>query len=128
MVVPPRGYDPPGMADANRVSRPRSSRSLGERNSSGMRARLGFAIATDKRPDILLVDEVLAVGDAEFRRRCEKRIEEYQEIGMTVLIVSHATQILERMCTRVIWLDGGRLVAEGEPSDVVKRYAENMGD
>ena len=94
--------------------------------SSGMRARLGFAIATDKRPDILLVDEVLAVGDAEFRRRCEDRIEEYRKDGMTVLIVSHSPQILRDMCSRVVWLEGGSVSLEGAPAEVINAYTESV--
>ncbi|NOZ78765.1 MAG: ABC transporter ATP-binding protein [Acidobacteria bacterium] len=95
--------------------------------SSGMRARLGFAIATDEMPDILLVDEVLAVGDVEFRQRCEERIEEYRQEGMTVLIVSHAPQILAKMCNQMVWLDGGRTAAMGSPGDVVGQYAASTG-
>ena len=95
--------------------------------SSGMRARLGFAIATDEMPDILLVDEVLAVGDAEFRQRCEERIEKYRQGGMTVLIVSHAPQLLAKMCNRMVWLDKGKVAAMGSPEDVVRQYATSTG-
>ncbi len=90
--------------------------------SSGMRARLGFAVATDRRPDILLVDEVLAVGDAEFRKRCEDRIEAYRKEGMTVLIVSHSLPMLVELSTRMILLEGGRIVAEGDPAEVGRIY------
>jgi ABC-type polysaccharide/polyol phosphate transport system ATPase subunit len=91
-----------------------------------MRARLGFAIATDEMPDILLVDEVLAVGDAEFRQRCDERIENYRREGMTVLIVSHTPQTLVKMCDRMIWLDEGVVRKAGAPGDVIGAYADSI--
>ena len=92
--------------------------------SSGMRARLGFAIATDRRPDILLLDEVLAVGDFHFRVKCEKRMEDFRMQGTTVIVVTHAAQLVERICTKTIWLEEGRVRAIGEPTMILKEYAE----
>lgn len=75
--------------------------------SSGMYARLGFAIATVVNPDILIVDEVLSVGDFHFQEKCEKRIREMIERGTTIIIVSHDIGMVERLCTKVLWLEHG---------------------
>lgn len=90
--------------------------------SSGMIARLGFAIATDVEPDILLVDEVLAVGDLAFQQRCLERLEAFRARGTTLLLVSHSLELVERLCDRVLWLDRGRLVADGAAGAVVAAY------
>jgi len=90
--------------------------------SSGMRARLLFAIATSVRPDILLLDEALAVGDERFRRRSEERIGELRDQAGTVFLVSHSLQSITSTATRCLWLDQGVLVADGEPKEVVKAY------
>ena len=95
--------------------------------SSGMRSRLHFAIATSMEPDILLVDEVLAVGDRDFRRRSLKRIEELRANAKVVVLVSHNLKQIERVCTRAIWLDEGRLMADGTPDDVVRAYIDWTG-
>ncbi|MEM9115263.1 MAG: ABC transporter ATP-binding protein [Myxococcota bacterium] len=87
--------------------------------SSGMRARLGFAVATAVDPEILLVDEALSVGDAEFRERSMGRIEEMVASDATVVIVSHNHQELRRLCARLVRLDKGRIVADGPPSEVL---------
>src|SRR4029450_1339044 len=79
--------------------------------SSGMLARLGFSIATAWVPDILILDEVLAVGDAAFTERCEERVQSFHNAGTTVLLVSHNAQAVRKNCTRCIWLDAGRLRA-----------------
>ena len=76
--------------------------------SSGMVARLGFAIATLVKPDILIVDEILAVGDFLFQQKCERRIAEMMSGGTTVLIVSHSIEQIERLCSRILWLDHGK--------------------
>lgn len=90
--------------------------------SSGMYARLGFAIAIYVEPDILLVDEVLAVGDESFQRRCLDAIHRLQARGVAILLVSHSlSQVLE-LCEQCIWLDGGTLIAMGETRSVVRRY------
>ena len=90
--------------------------------SSGMIARLGFAIATLVKPDILIVDEILAVGDFLFQQKCEKRINELMSGGTTVLIVSHAIEQIERLCSRVVWLEHGRVRMTGETREVCDLY------
>ena len=94
--------------------------------SSGMLARLGFAIATSAEANILLIDEVLAVGDERFRKKCEDRMRSFRERHMTIVLVSHALPSIIEMATRVVWLDGGRIVADGEPKAVVSQYQEFM--
>jgi ABC-2 type transport system ATP-binding protein/lipopolysaccharide transport system ATP-binding protein len=90
--------------------------------SSGMVARLAFAVATDVQPDILIIDEVLAVGDAEFRERSEQRIADLRRAGTTILIVSHNSAALRRTCDRVGWLAYGRLQMLGDVAEVVGAY------
>lgn len=90
--------------------------------SSGMVARLAFAVATDVQPDILMIDEVLAVGDAEFRERSEQRIADLRRAGTTILIVSHNSSALRRTCDRVGWLAYGRLQMLGDVAEVVGAY------
>ena len=90
--------------------------------SSGMRVRLAFAVAAHLNPEVMFVDEVLAVGDAAFRKKCADKIEEVVRSGATVLIVSHNAQAITSMCERVLWLDGGRLVADGPAAETVVRY------
>ena len=90
--------------------------------SSGMGARLRFAIAAARVPDILLIDEALATGDAPFRRRSEKRIRELREEAGTVFLVSHGLGIIRETCTRAIWLENGRLIMDGDPDEVVDAY------
>jgi len=92
--------------------------------SSGMVARLGFAVATCIRPDILLVDEVLSVGDAQFQQKCLERMNSYQEQGTTILIVSHSMATIEEFCGRALWLDHGRLMAIGAAPEVVASYIQ----
>jgi ABC-2 type transport system ATP-binding protein len=90
--------------------------------SSGMLARLAFAIATDVTPDVLLVDEVLAVGDEQFRERSEARIDELMRGGAAVVLVSHALEYVRTLADRAIWLDAGQVRATGDPNDVVDAY------
>lgn len=90
--------------------------------SSGMIARLGFAIATAWTPDVLILDEVLAVGDQSFTERCEQRIAEFHAAGSTVLLVSHSAPDIRKNCTRVLWLDDGQLRGDGEPGEILDRY------
>lgn len=90
--------------------------------SSGMVARLGFAIATLVKPDILIVDEILAVGDFLFQQKCENRISELMSGGTTVLIVSHTIEQIERLCSRVIWLDHGVTKMDGATAEVCAQY------
>ncbi len=94
--------------------------------SSGMQARLGFAVATAVQPEILIVDEVLSVGDERFQEKCTARIEEFQRNGATILLVSHQAKLVEELCNRAVWLDGGRAQAIGPAREVVQRYQEGM--
>ena len=96
--------------------------------SSGMVARLGFSIATITRPDILIVDEILAVGDFLFQQKCEKRISEMMSGGTTVIIVSHSIGQIERLCNRVIWLDKGNVIMDGPTQEVCDLYKEKAGN
>ncbi len=91
--------------------------------SSGMKARLGFAIATVVRPDILIVDEVLSVGDYKFKEKCEARINEMIQGGTTVLIVSHSDSLIKKICTKVVWLEKGQVKEIGEPQVVLAKYS-----
>ena len=94
--------------------------------SSGMKARLGFAIATLVEPDILILDEVLAVGDAKFRKKSEKRIKDMFAKGVTVLFVSHNLAQVRSLCTRGILLEKGRLIADGPIEEVAAIYEEKI--
>jgi len=94
--------------------------------SSGMWARLGFAVATDITPDILIIDEVLAVGDEAFQRKSAARMQEFRDQGATILMVSHSLDLVERMCQRVAWLHHGRLMETGEPAAVIRAYREHQ--
>lgn len=94
--------------------------------SSGMVARLGFSVATDVKPDILIVDEVLSVGDEAFQRKSGARMQEFRKQGATILLVSHSMAVIEEMCHRVAWLDHGRLMAFGEPADVIQAYRQSQ--
>jgi hypothetical protein len=95
-----------------------------KRYSSGMSVRLAFAVAAHLEPEILLVDEVLAVGDAEFQRRCLGRMEDISLTGRTVLFVSHNMQTLTALCNRAIWLDQGKILLDGKSSEVVAQYLQ----
>ena len=94
--------------------------------SSGMRARLGFAIATAVDPEILILDEVLSVGDAKFRIKSENKIKTMFDKGVTVLFVSHNTAQVRRLCNRAILLDHGRLIAAGEVNEICDFYDEKI--
>ncbi len=97
--------------------------------SSGMYVRLGFAVAVETDPDILLVDEVLAVGDIAFQAKCFSRIRDFQRAGKTLVIVSHGLQTVEEFCDRVFLLHRGKLVAQGDPADVIFTYLRSyMGE
>lgn len=90
--------------------------------SSGMYARLGFAIATDADAEILLIDEVLAVGDAAFQEKCYARMAEHRAARKTIVIVSHDLGVIERYCDRVLLMETGRVAAGGAPAEVIARY------
>jgi len=97
--------------------------------SSGMYVRLGFAVAVEIDPDILLIDEVLAVGDIAFQIKCLARIRDFQRRGKTLVIVSHALQTVEEFCNRVFLIHKGRLVAQGNPAEVIFTYLRSyMGE
>ncbi len=96
--------------------------------SSGMAARLGFAIATDVRPEILILDEVLAVGDEAFRRKSSERIARFWDAHSTIIVVSHDPKIIEGQCERAILLDGGRMVAIGSASEVMRQYEARLAE
>ena len=95
--------------------------------SSGMYARLAFALATDVEPDVLLVDEVFGVGDEFFMARCAERIRRLMSAGATTVFVSHDLEFLLARCGRLVWLDAGRVVADGEPEAVAERYRACAG-
>jgi ABC-type polysaccharide/polyol phosphate transport system ATPase subunit len=96
--------------------------------STGMRARLAFSIATSVSADILLIDEVLAVGDAEFRKRSFERIQDLLKQGHTVVLVSHSLGDLQKLCTRVAWIEEGRVVNIGEPAAILDAYARRVAE
>lgn len=91
--------------------------------SSGMLARLAFSIATVVKPEILIVDEILSVGDAQFQEKSRKRMLELMGGGTTVLFVSHSIEQIREMCNRVVWLEQGRVQADGEAEEVCDKYA-----
>lgn len=95
-----------------------------KRYSSGMYVRLGFSIAVHSHPDILLVDEVLAVGDAPFQEKCLAKMREIQDRGVSIVLVSHALGLVESFCHRALLLHSGQVAAEGNPQEVVHRYGE----
>jgi ABC-2 type transport system ATP-binding protein len=90
--------------------------------SSGMVARIGFSIATVTKPDILIVDEILGVGDYKFQEKCERRINELMSGGTTVLVVSHSLGQIEQLCKHAIWLEHGQVKMIGEVADVCNAY------
>jgi ABC-2 type transport system ATP-binding protein len=92
--------------------------------SSGMYARLGFSVATASQPDVLLVDEILSVGDEAFQMKCAARIDTFRQQGTAILLVSHNMVTIEAMCQRAAWLDHGTLKAIGEPVHVIQAYHE----
>ena len=94
--------------------------------SSGMKARLGFSVATMVRPEILIIDEILAVGDYKFRRKCEQRMNEMLSGGTTLLYVSHNIDEVRRLCNHAIWLDKGVARMQGEANAVCDAYMEAM--
>jgi ABC-type polysaccharide/polyol phosphate transport system ATPase subunit len=97
-----------------------------KRYSSGMYVRLAFAVAVHANPEVLLVDEVLSVGDTFFQEKCLDRMHEFQKRGTTIVVVSHSLALVENFCERAIWLEHGRLVMEGPAREVVQRYQESV--
>ena len=94
--------------------------------SSGMFVRLGFAIAINVNPDILVVDEVLAVGDQEFQDKCYQKFQDLREAGRTVILVSHSMDTVERMCDRAAWISGGTLQAVGDAQTTIQAYKDSL--
>ena len=94
--------------------------------SSGMSARLGFAIATVQKPDILIVDEVLAVGDFSFQQKCKERMENLLSNGTTLLFVSHSIEQVKELCSKAIWIDNGEVRAIGDTYSVSQEYISSM--
>ena len=92
--------------------------------SSGMKSRLAFSIACLVKPEVLILDEVLSVGDGAFRQKSEKKMLEIINCGATTLLVSHSLSQIQRMSTKVLWLDHGKMMAFGETDDICKRYAD----
>jgi ABC-2 type transport system ATP-binding protein len=96
--------------------------------STGMVARLAFAVATAIDAETILLDEILAVGDAAFRRQCDERIARFVRRGSTVMLVSHDLEALASLCSRTVWVADGQVVADGPTDDVLPRYREFMAD
>jgi lipopolysaccharide transport system ATP-binding protein len=95
--------------------------------STGMRARLGFSVAITLKTELLLIDEILGVGDAYFRQKAERAMVERISSDQTVLMVSHSLPLTLRLCNRVIWVDKGCVREQGEPATVIEHYEEVMG-
>lgn len=96
--------------------------------SSGMKARLGFAIAISNLPDILIVDEAISVGDTGFAERCKRKMQEIRDSGRTVIFVSHAVGQMEAFCDRVIWMHNGQILADDIPKRLIRPYCEFARD
>jgi lipopolysaccharide transport system ATP-binding protein len=94
--------------------------------SSGMVARLGFSVAVHLDPEVLLIDEVLAVGDLRFQARCREKLQEFKRRCVTIVLVSHSLSEVRNFCERVLWLKDGKIAADGEPSSVIRQYEEGM--
>ena len=92
--------------------------------SSGMKSRLGISVATAFKPDLLLIDEVLGVGDASFRKKSENRIFELIQESGTVIVVSHSMQLLKNICDKVILVEGGEILNDGEPKEIIEQYLD----
>ena len=94
--------------------------------SSGMYVRLGFAVAINVDPEILLVDEVLAVGDESFQRKCLDKVKTFQQEGRTIMLVTHSADFVRQLCDHAIALDHGKIVVEGEPNEVIRSFRERL--
>lgn len=95
--------------------------------SSGMQMRLAFSVAVHTEPEILLIDEVLSVGDIAFQKKCMDRIAQFRAAGCSILLVSHEASVVQDLCDEAIWLSSGRLMAQGGAADVVRQYVAHMG-
>lgn len=94
--------------------------------SSGMVMRLAFSVVAHLDPDILLIDEILAVGDVRFQKKCIEKIENFRKNGVTILFVSHSLEQIKKMCDRVMWIDNHQIKAIGKPEEVCKLYQESI--
>jgi ABC-type polysaccharide/polyol phosphate transport system ATPase subunit len=94
--------------------------------SSGMIVRLGFAIVAEMEPELLLVDEVLAVGDERFQQKCAERFQRFREDGATIILVSHNMNLVRSLCSRAIWLERGSILGDAHPAQVVDEYRESL--
>jgi ABC-type polysaccharide/polyol phosphate transport system ATPase subunit len=94
--------------------------------SSGMYMRLAFSVAINVDPEILLIDEILAVGDANFQKKCMDKIKEFKEKGVTIIFVTHDLGSVEKICDNVFWLDSGKIMEEGSPKEVITSYMDFM--
>lgn len=94
--------------------------------STGMYVRLAFAVAINVDPQLLIIDEILAVGDVTFQQKCMEKFVDFRNEGRTIVLVTHAMNSVRDMCDRAIWLEHGRLVAEGDPAELVEAYTERM--
>jgi lipopolysaccharide transport system ATP-binding protein len=95
--------------------------------STGMQMRLAFAIAVHTSPDVLLIDEVLAVGDVSFQHKCRERIAQFKAAGCAIILISHETTLIKALCDQALWLRGGRMVAHGTPEMVADQYLDDQG-
>lgn len=95
--------------------------------SSGMHVRLGFSVAVHTDPEILVVDEALAVGDLNFQEKCLRKMREFRESGATIIMVSHSMSSIAKLCDRAAWLDAGEVMAVGKPKEVIRKYLRNIG-
>ena len=95
--------------------------------SSGMQARLGFAVASAWQPEILILDEVLSVGDVAFQQKCQKRMREFRDNGTTTVIVSHSPETIASLCERALWLDKGQIAALGKSDKITQIYKTRLG-
>lgn len=94
--------------------------------SSGMHSRLGFAVAVSVDPDVLLVDEVLSVGDEAFQRKCIDRVKQFQDEGRTILVVTHAADLVRRICDKAVVLDHGRMVTVDDPGPAIRKFRDSL--
>lgn len=94
--------------------------------STGMQLRLAFAVATHVQPEVLLIDEILSVGDLAYQGKCLERIRQYRTDGSAILVVSHDTDLIRKLCDEALWLSGGRVAAAGPPDLVVQRYEQEL--
>ena len=92
--------------------------------SSGMKSRLAFSIASMVKPDILILDEVLSVGDGAFRKKSEQKMQNIISGGTTTLLVSHSLEQIQRMCNKVLWIEKGRQIAFGDTQEICDRYSD----